>query len=297
MENSPKVIALLIALAAYSLQSTSDAMVKLAAGENISVHEIMFFCGVFCVFLLLGKALIQKRTSDLVPTSKKLVLIRTAFGVATNFFFFTAYSALPLANAYVVKFTAPLMIATGGALFLAERLTANVLLIIIAGFTGTYIAINPANLLSGNDIATGYAAAICGTLCFSASQLLLRKLSQNEKPEAVLFIGSCGYIVFGLFAGLWSFSIPSLAAVIFLFLASAIGLTGWFFMLSALKKATAATVSSVQYWQLIAGALLGYFIWGTVPEWNVFTGGAIIVAAGLAMARQMRKQSNVPCQR
>ena len=293
-KTQPQLIAMLFALLAYTLLSTSDAMIKLAADEKTSTPEIMLFCGLFCVLILLLKALKQKHLPALIPISKRLVLLRTILGVATNFFFFTAYSHLPLANVYVIKFISPLIIATGAAVFLSEQLSAKKFLIVLFGFTGTYIAINPASLLSGSELSIGYLSATCGMLCFSTSQLLLRKLSQYEKPEAILFIGSSGYVVFGLAASLSSFQLPTPAALGFIFLSSAIGLSGWFLILSAFKRAPAAVISSIHYIQLIIGAALGYLIWHTIPEWNMFAGGAIIIASGLAMAHHTHKNATIP---
>ena len=286
-------MALLFAFFSYTIWSTGDAMVKLATEESVTPLEVMFFCGSLNALFTVLRAWKLNLLPELIPISKKLVFLRTLFGVLIGFFFYTSYSMIPLANSYVVEFTSPLIVSIGAALFLSERLSRIKLLIILLGFAGAYIAINPAEILSGNISAKGYAAVLAGTICFSASQLLLRKLSQSEKPEAMIFWAASATVAFSLFMTGGNINLPSPKAALFLLFASTCGLSGWFLMIRAFKNATATSIATLQYWQLVPGAIFGYLIWHTTPGWNIFIGSGIIIASGLAMAHQTHKQANV----
>lgn len=301
MDKSPAakhhhIMAMIIALVAYTMWSATNTVIKLAAEEGVPTLEIIFINGCFCFSILFLWALKNGRFSDLAPAAKGWVFLRTLLAVFTAFCMFTAFSKLPLTNAYVVEFVSPMVVSLAAVMFLGEKLSVSKFLIILLGFGGTYVAINPTSIAWGSNAAVGYIAAAAGMLSFSAAQLVLRKISGTEKPVAILFAGSLGYIAFGGLASLWLFQVPSLKAVLFLFLSAVFGLSGWFSMLHALRRAPAATVSSLHYSLLVTGALFDYFIWRAVPEQNLFIGSAIIVLSGFAMAHQMRKSREIPSQ-
>jgi drug/metabolite transporter (DMT)-like permease len=63
------------------------------------------------------------------------------------------------------------------------------------------------------------------------------------------------------------------------------GAAGHFLMIEAFRLAEAAVVSPVRYTALIWGAVMGYAVWGEVPDAWVLTGSAVIIASGMAMIR------------
>lgn len=296
MKNSPQVLAMFIALACYTLWSAGDAFVKLATEEGMTPLDVMFFCGTLNVLFISLKIVATKRLSEFSAKSKKLMFFRTLIGVLVGFCFYTAYSKVPLANAYVIEFTAPLIIAVGGAIFLSERLPQISVAMVVLGFIGVFVATNPQSLSVYKDDAMGYAAAMAGSVLFAASQLLLRKMSQSEKTETIIFWAAGATVVFSVLMTSGDIHVPSFPAALFMFLASTATLGGWFLSMAALRRAPAAIVSYFQYFQLITGTILGYFIWHTIPAWNVFFGGAIIIVASVALAHQTRKQALLKAQ-
>jgi drug/metabolite transporter (DMT)-like permease len=199
-----------------------------------------------------------------------------------------ALKHLPLTLFYTAAFTAPLVIALLAVLFLRERLAAAPIIAITAGFAGVIVAIDPLDNLTQGDW-TGYTAMFVSVICFAASAVWLRLITQSETSDSIAFFTSlvgaalCG----GLTA--W-YAVPvSPATLLILFAMAVFTLIGSLCNFTALRMTTAATVSQFHYTQIVAGSLLGFLIWHDVPALHTVLGAAIIIASGLYIAARGHK--------
>jgi len=62
--------------------------------------------------------------------------------------------------------------------------------------------------------------------------------------------------------------------------------TSHFLIIEALRLGEASVVSPYKYSALIWGAMLGFVIWGDMPNLWVIGGGMLIVASGLYLLRE-----------
>ena len=62
--------------------------------------------------------------------------------------------------------------------------------------------------------------------------------------------------------------------------------TSHFLIIEALRLGEASVVSPYKYSALIWGAMLGFIIWGDVPNLWVIAGGILIAASGLYLLRE-----------
>jgi drug/metabolite transporter (DMT)-like permease len=64
------------------------------------------------------------------------------------------------------------------------------------------------------------------------------------------------------------------------------GALGHFFMIKAFEKAPASLLAPFNYTSLIWATILGFFLFGDLPDgWTIF-GAAIIVSSGLYLVRR-----------
>ena len=61
----------------------------------------------------------------------------------------------------------------------------------------------------------------------------------------------------------------------------------------AYKNAPAAAVAPFHYSQMLMGALLGFLIWGDVPNRYLICGAAIIITSGIYLVRHERRVSRM----
>ena len=57
-------------------------------------------------------------------------------------------------------------------------------------------------------------------------------------------------------------------------------------MIEAFRLGRAATVAPFRYSGLLWAMLVGFLIWGEVPDAAMLTGAAIVIAAGIYMLRK-----------
>lgn len=284
-------LGLLLALNCYVLWCAGDAAVKAVAMDGFGPFETIAILNWMSAFLLVGFASARGNLASLKPVDMRLTLIRGGVYAVTEIGLVIAFSYLSLALFYTLVFLSPFLIALGARIFLKESLSWGVGLTILAGFTGVVIAVNPVQIFSGKGELIGILAALGCALGFSVVQLLLRRMSHTETSESLAFTPMViGAIVTSIPAFAMVTSI-SWKVIAILALAAGLATIANFLMTFAMRFTAAANVASLHYSQIIPGAIFGYILWNDIPTWNVWGGSAVIIAAGLAMARLSQRLS------
>jgi drug/metabolite transporter (DMT)-like permease len=276
LADSSAGLGIALALLAFVLFSSMDAMIKwLSAGYP--VHEMLFFNATFSLIplaLMTARAggLNQLRTGRL-----RLHLLRGACGMTAAFSAFTAYSLMPLADAYAFIFATPLLITVLSVPLLGETVRWRRWSAVLVGFAGVLIMLQPG---SGSlDFAAG--AALLAASASALSIVLVRKLSATETTASIAFYTNAVVIIATGCALPFGFVPPTLADLALMALAGLAGGSAVLFLIAGYRRAPAAVVAPFQYSQMLWGVVLGYLLWGDLPAAAVAVGASIVVASGL----------------
>jgi drug/metabolite transporter (DMT)-like permease len=265
-----------LALLAFALFSSMDAMVKwLSAGYP--VHQMLFFNALFS---LLPVGLMTWRAGGLRQLWTDRVglhLLRGACGMLAGFCGFSAYSMMPLADAYAIIFATPLLITVLSIPLLGETVGWRRWSAVLAGFVGVLIMLQPG---SGSfDLAA--AAALLAAFASALSIVLVRKLSMTETTASIAFYANVT-VVLAMGASLpFDFVWPSLGDLALMGAAGLAGGTALMLLIAGYRRAQAAVVAPFQYSQMLWGVLLGFLLWNDVPAPSVVVGATIVVGSGL----------------
>jgi drug/metabolite transporter (DMT)-like permease len=71
-------------------------------------------------------------------------------------------------------------------------------------------------------------------------------------------------------------------------IASVLLSTGYYASIAAMRHAELSVVAPFRYVGLLWAVLLGWMVWGDIPNPLAWAGIALLIAAGLAMIRQQR---------
>ncbi|MDP9127986.1 MAG: DMT family transporter [Pseudomonadota bacterium] len=284
--------AILFACAGFTLWVLVDTAIKLAAEASLPPHEVTAVLGFVGVAAMGMKAWRQGTVRNLKPKNIRYQLIGALLSLAINLVNVIALRHLPFIVFYITVFTAPMMIAVLAAIFLNEHPSRGKILAIIVGFAGVVVAINPfgANL-HGDWI--GYVTATASVFCFAAQMTLLRKMTQSETGDSLVFIP---VLMQTLVCGVWLLidSEPmSLRIFLILCAGGVFGILGNLCSMLASKYAAAATVAQFHYTQVLAGALIGFLIWHEVPGLWMVVGSTVIIGSGLYIAAHTRRGENL----
>ena len=278
--------AMLCALVAYFLWVLGDAAIKFGGLAALSPFLIMAILGLVGAAALAAFSFFNGTLSALKPRSLRDQTQIAATRTIINYVNIIALSHLPLTMFYAVVFTIPLMVAALSAMLKYETLTPTKIVCIIAGFLGTLLAIG----VHGGGDWKGYLAAFISAVCFSVSVILMRRTAKTETAESTQFMIALGCSIVGLFGLLGKpFPAPDSGVVVALVVAGVINIVGGVLYVRAVHNTASTNVTQLHYTQIISGGILGYLIWNEIPTWNLIVGSIIIIAAGLVVAAQAKK--------
>ena len=241
-------------------------------------------------FLLMVALLGPSQGRRLVETQRTgLVLVRAACLAAASLLVGFALQLMPVAETTAINFLAPMLVVLMARPVLGERIGALGWAALVAGFAGVLMVARP----GGGLDPVGVACALGAVVSNAVYQLLSRLLADSERTLALLFYTALGgTLVFGLaLPFFWGGPAPD-AGTIALFLSLGVyGGLGHYLFTNAYRHVPASTLAPIIYVQLLWAGLLGFLIFGHVPDRLSLAGMAVIAASGLVIALKPRAPS------
>ncbi|GIK24097.1 MAG: DMT family transporter [Rhodocyclaceae bacterium] len=265
-------------LDATSKHLTATFAVPLLVWARYTLHF-----AIMLVFVAPSMRLQLVRTDNLA-----LQIVRALALVGTTGFAMMAFRSMPLAEATAVLFLSPLLVTLLAGPFLGERIGAGRWAAVVVGFAGVILIARPGGALT----LAGVLWALAGAACYAAYQLLTRRLSHAEHPLTLLFYTALvGTAVMSL-ALPWFWFEFSPSPLQWLQIASLgfYGGVGHFILIRAFRLAPASTLTPFGYTQLIWAGLLGWLVFGHIPDALSAAGMAVIAASGLWLALGERRR-------
>lgn len=213
------------------------------------------------------------------PVRWRLVLLRAVLHSAVSIGYYTAWLTLPLADAYAVGFTAPLIMTLLAVPMLGERLRWRRALSTAAGFAGVLVMVRPGSTLWDPAVLV-LAPAIVGT---ALSRIMSRQLSTTETPECQTFWLMLLHVPVGvaMLASLPPGPPPPPGVWVALGLVGAFSGAGHWLLARGYGLGPVAALAPYEYTMLIWGGIAGFVVFGEVPGWSSLAGAAVVAAAGL----------------
>jgi drug/metabolite transporter (DMT)-like permease len=207
-------------------------------------------------------------------------LLRATLLLGSTLCNFGAVSVLPLAEVKAISFISPLLVTVFAVWLLRERVSADRWLAVAVGFAGVLFIVRPGSAM----LSWASALALGTALCYSLYQVMTRSLSDEEAPLTTLFYTALvGFLVMSLAVPAFWIT-PTLRHAMLFLLLGATGAVGHFLLIKALELERASALSPFGYMQLIWVTLLGYLIFGDLPDEHAVAGMMIIVGSGLYVA-------------
>lgn len=209
----------------------------------------------------------------------RLHLLRGMASLVTWGLYYFSFTRLDLATGTVLSFTNVMFTTLLAGPLLKERVDAWRWGGTLAGFAGVAIMLRPG---SGLD-AIGAAAAIGAALAWCGITLTSRMLTATESTRTVIaYVGlvtTAGSAPFAIAAFVPLGWLEWAALVVFGLIAPGIIAL----ITEALRAGEASAVAPFQYLRLPVVALVGWLIWGEVPDAWGFAGAGVILAGALAI--------------
>jgi len=273
-----------------------DVCAKLAAA-TIPVGQITAARFIVQTALMLPVCLIMGLSLRLPRALWPLIAWRALFLMLSTYFIIAALRFMPLADALAIVFVEPFIILLFGKLMFDEQVGPRRLVAAVVGFAGCLLVIQP------SFAAFGYVALLpLGTaITFAAYVLVTRSLRDRMHPvEMQLQTGVAASIMLvpviwlaNGHGGNWILDTLDPVWPVGVFWAYLIGVgvfatLAHMMMTYALTMAPAATLAPLHYLEIITAAVLGYYIFGDIPNGLALWGIVVIMASGLYVVHRER---------
>ncbi len=284
--NRAGILWMLLAVTAFIC---NDALIK-SLGERLPTAQMIVVRGVMAISLILLVAWRLGALPRIADVARGWVLLRAACEGIGTFMYLAALYHLPLANATAINLSSPLFIALLAMLFLGERVDRARWLAIGAGFVGVLLVIQP----SGSGFNAWAWLCLLSTVVYALRDLLTRKVPAGT-PSILVTLATAG-VVWLMAAGVLAvegWQPMGWRDVGLLGVAAVCLATGYHAVISATRHAEVSVVAPFRYVSLFWALLIGYVVWGDVPNALAWFGIALLLAAGLFMLQQQRSQARI----
>jgi drug/metabolite transporter (DMT)-like permease len=255
----------------------NDTMVK-AVGETVPLGQVLVLRGIAGTLLV---GLFAWRLGALRGFRGQYsgkVGWRIFGEIAATLLYLSALIQIPIANASAIAQAAPLVITAAGAIFLGEQVGWRRWAAVIVGFLGILLIVRPG--------AEGFNAWALVTLA-SVFAIAVRDIVTRFIPPAtstlyITFVTSACVTVVGAGLSLTETWAPIGLPEALLILGSAVFvLLGYVFSIVAMRHGDVSIVAPFRYSFIPYAILIGWLVWGDVPDAVTVLGIAIVVATGV----------------
>lgn len=190
----------------------------------------------------------------------------------------------PLDLFTAISFAAPLVVTALSGPMLGEKPGLRRWLAVLAGFGGILIIARP----WGEAFGLGVVFALALAVLFGIYQLLTRKLAQGGEPKSMLMqVAIIGTILTSI-ALPFDWTAPSTQEWALMITSGFFHAGSHFCILRAFSLAPASTLAPFIYIQIVGAILLGYLLFGSLPDWTTIAGTVVVVGCGLYIVHRER---------
>lgn len=262
----------------------NDAIVK-HVGEAMPSAQLIFLRGVLASLLVLGMALALGARRQLQHALHPRVAARAAVDACATVMYLLSLFHLPLGNATAINLAAPLFLVVFAVWFLKERPGAARWLAVAVGFAGVLCVVQP----SSDGFNAWTLLCLAGTLFHATRDLLTRRIDPAI-PSIVVTLSTAVAVTLlsgamSLAQGWQPFALVQLA---WLAAASVFLVAGYFLIIQCMRQGEVSLTAPFRYAALLFAVVLGYLVWGDVPNAWAWCGIALLVGSGLYVVHDQR---------
>ena len=276
-----KGIALILASTTFLGVSDVTAKYLSATLPSIEIAWIRFM--VFAIIMM--PAMLPGSPLFALPTNRLgLQLLRGLAVLASSLFFISGLRFLPIAEASATGFMAPLFVTALSIIFLGEKVGLRRWIATAVGLVGVIVILRPG---SGAFHPAAFFP-IVSALAWACTLIMTRMMSGTERAITVMTYSSIAgvCILTALVPFVWV--APSWHDILLGLFIGVASTAGQWIVVLAFRYADASVLAPFSYTQLLWVSILGFLVFGEVPDVWTVTGAAFIVASGLYTAHRER---------
>jgi len=256
-----------------------DALAKLLS-SRYPLLQLVWARFFFHFALVLPIALWRHGGGVLTPPRPMLQIGRGLCLTGATLFFFAAIRTIPLADAIALIFFDAVIVVVLSGVLLREQVPPQRWVASVVGLVGVVLIVQP----GFGEFRWASLLALAAAFFFALYFLSTRLLSGNTPPLVMLaWQGVGGFVLMSALVPLvWVTPTPTDLAMMAAL--GVIGASGHLLLIRAFEYAEASLLAPFLYTEIIMQDLLGYWLFGDIPDSWAFGGITLIIGVGLYLS-------------
>jgi drug/metabolite transporter (DMT)-like permease len=252
-------------------------------GREIAVMQVVWARYTFAFLLTLFISNPLSRPG-LLRTGRPSQIGRATLLLGSTMLNFFALRYLRLDQALAIAFSTPFLVAALSGPTLGEWVGPRRWAAIAVGMGGVLVVTRP----GFGQFHPAVILAVLSTFCYAFYFLSTRILSRTDSNETTLFYsnGVGAVLMLPVIPFVWT--APSAFEFALLVFAGALASFGHYLLIVAHRLAPPSLLSPFIYTQLVWVVVLGYLVFGDVPDAWTLIGAAIVIGSGLYILHRER---------
>lgn len=266
----------------------NDALIKLAA-ETMPAVQVIGLRGVFATLWCLLVLLATGGWRQMRGIAHPAVFMRGILEAAAALTYLVALSNTPFAIATAVNLSTPFFLTVLAVVILKEAVRWRRWSAIVMGFAGVLMVIQP----KPDDLNAWTWVVVASSLLGALRDILGRYVPAYVPTTVMSFWSAAAVALIGLsFTLIEGWHPLSMRGLALLVAASLLLAAGYQFLMLALRSnAEFAVLGSLRYASVLWALVIGYVVWGNVPNELALAGIVVIIASGLYILRRQRQRA------
>lgn len=251
-------------------------------------YEVAFFRNLLGMFVYVPWLVRYGITPFIAPfrTGRvRLHLLRAALNVVSMLCFFYALSIAPLAQVSALTFSSPVFACVLAVLFLREKIGLKSWGVILVGFAGTIVVLQP----GVEEITLGSLLALASAFVWAFALILIKIMTRTDSAVAIAAYMNFLLAILTAIPAAFVWTWPSTSQLLILVVLASCGSAAHIFMNQALKEAESHVVLPLDFSRLIWATLIGFLAFAEIPGVAVWIGGAMIIGSAAYVGERERR--------
>lgn len=263
-------------VAATLMFCLSDTLMKLA-GSVLPATETIFVRSLIATAVV-GSAAPRSTSRWLRKALPSAMVLRAGADASASLLFQSALARMHFADIQGVNQLQTLSLTAGSALFLGETVGWRRWSAVAAGLIGGLLIIKP-----GTSAFDWWAIAAVGAVLLTTTREIATRKILSVVPVPIILIFSSTAVTLASLAGavIQRWSMPAKSELAMMVGAGLFSLIGQYCTINAIRSAELSVVAPFRYTAMIWALVLGFAIWGHVPDNLSLLGIFVISLAGL----------------
>lgn len=263
----------------------NDAAMKWAI-QVIPLFELLFMRGLIAVPLICLAMLVTRQLIKTVSRADGFLIgWRLLAEIAISYFLLVALKNMPISHVTLILQAAPLGLTLVAALMMGEKVSMRRWVAILFGFVGVVVIIRP-----GTTGFSPYAIfAVLTVLCIVFRDMVTRRLSPSIPSLPIAALTAFVILLLAMIMMPKTGSaMPTLSQLLIITIAAVAILTAYLLSVKIMRVGDVGFVAQFRYTGIVWAVIIGFFVFGEVPDMWTVAGALLIMATGIYTLRADR---------